>query len=166
MNYTEKYHLPQWVESDRILMTDFNQMCADIEAGLTEAEAGRSSLAESLAALAAGVGSAGENARIAWGSYTGTGAYGANSPTTLNVGFCPVLVVVGCVADAGYSNWPTVMFRDCPVSQSDFSHTNKLSVTWLDSGVRWYSADHAMGQNNNAGTMYYYCAIGYDKSAA
>ena len=29
MNYTEKYHLPQWAENDRILMTDFNQMCAE-----------------------------------------------------------------------------------------------------------------------------------------
>ena len=34
MNYTEKYHLPQWEETDRVLRTDFNQMCADMEAGL------------------------------------------------------------------------------------------------------------------------------------
>ena len=36
MNYTENYHLPQWVKSDRIMMEDFNQMCADIEAGLSK----------------------------------------------------------------------------------------------------------------------------------
>ena len=36
MNYTENYHLPQWVETDRIMMRDFNQMCKDIESGLTE----------------------------------------------------------------------------------------------------------------------------------
>ena len=34
MNYTENYHLPQWEETDRIMRTDFNQMCADMEAGL------------------------------------------------------------------------------------------------------------------------------------
>ena len=34
MNYTENYHLPQWDEHDRIMRSDFNQMCADIEAGL------------------------------------------------------------------------------------------------------------------------------------
>ena len=34
MNYTERYHLPQWEETDRIMRTDFNQMCADMEAGL------------------------------------------------------------------------------------------------------------------------------------
>lgn len=36
MNYTENYHLPQWVKDDRIMMEDFNQMCADLEAGMTE----------------------------------------------------------------------------------------------------------------------------------
>ena len=34
MNYTENYHLPQWVKEDRIMMEDFNQMCRDMEAGL------------------------------------------------------------------------------------------------------------------------------------
>ena len=34
MNYTAKYHLPQWDETDRIMRADFNQMCADIESGL------------------------------------------------------------------------------------------------------------------------------------
>lgn len=34
MNYTEKYHLPQWEEADRVMRTDFNQMCADMESGL------------------------------------------------------------------------------------------------------------------------------------
>lgn len=36
MNYTENYHLPQWEETDRIMRVDFNQMCADMEAGLAE----------------------------------------------------------------------------------------------------------------------------------
>ena len=36
MNYTENYHLPQWEESDRVMRTDFNQMCADIDAGLEQ----------------------------------------------------------------------------------------------------------------------------------
>ena len=36
MNYTKNYHLPQWEETDRIMRTDFNRMCADMEAGMTE----------------------------------------------------------------------------------------------------------------------------------
>ncbi len=35
MNYTENYHLPQWAKSDRIMMEDFNQMCKDMEDGMT-----------------------------------------------------------------------------------------------------------------------------------
>lgn len=34
MEYTKHYHLPQWAEEDRIMRADFNQMCADVEAGL------------------------------------------------------------------------------------------------------------------------------------
>ena len=34
MNYTKNYHLPQWDENDRVMRTDFNQMCADMENGL------------------------------------------------------------------------------------------------------------------------------------
>ena len=33
MKYTENYRLPQWEEGDRILRTDFNRMCADIDGG-------------------------------------------------------------------------------------------------------------------------------------
>ena len=39
MNYTENYHLPQWDEHDRIMRSDFNRMCADIETGLTQSRA-------------------------------------------------------------------------------------------------------------------------------
>ena len=39
MNYTEKYHLPQWVNSDRVKMEDFNEAMASIESGLTAASA-------------------------------------------------------------------------------------------------------------------------------
>ena len=35
MNYTTNYHLPQWVESDRILMEDFNEAMESIEEGLS-----------------------------------------------------------------------------------------------------------------------------------
>ena len=34
MNYTTNYHLPQWVETDRIQMEDFNQAMADIDTGV------------------------------------------------------------------------------------------------------------------------------------
>ena len=38
MNYTTNYHLPQWVESDRILMEDFNEAMSGIDTALTGLE--------------------------------------------------------------------------------------------------------------------------------
>lgn len=36
MNYTDKYHLPQWEENDRIMRTDFNEAMANVENGMTD----------------------------------------------------------------------------------------------------------------------------------
>ena len=58
MNYTEKYHLPQWEESDRIMRTDFNQMCRDIETGLDKSM-------DAAAVAAAGGAAASEEAKKA-----------------------------------------------------------------------------------------------------
>ncbi len=49
MKYTENYHLPQWVESDRIMMEDFNGAMAVIESGLTEAKAAAAAAGETAA---------------------------------------------------------------------------------------------------------------------
>ena len=35
MNYTSNYQLPQWVESDRVLMNDFNDANSKLDAALT-----------------------------------------------------------------------------------------------------------------------------------
>ena len=37
MNYTQHYQLPQWVDSDRIMMDDFNDMTAKLDSGLAAA---------------------------------------------------------------------------------------------------------------------------------
>ena len=37
MNYTEKYHLPQWEETDRIMRSDFNEAMANIDQGVAQA---------------------------------------------------------------------------------------------------------------------------------
>ncbi|MBD5148842.1 MAG: hypothetical protein HDT18_00345 [Oscillibacter sp.] len=50
MNYTEKYHLPQWDETDRILRVDFNQMCLNIEKGLRQNATGSAEASEQIAA--------------------------------------------------------------------------------------------------------------------
>ncbi len=58
MNYTENYHLPQWEETDRIMRVDFNQMCADMEAGLTKTARDAASATSNAASTAAAASSA------------------------------------------------------------------------------------------------------------
>ena len=82
MNYTENYHLPQWEETDRIMRTDFNQMCADMEAGLTaNREAADAGIAEAKT----------EAAKLPYvvGSYTGT-----NYEMTFDIGFRPSFLII------------------------------------------------------------------------
>ena len=74
MNYTEKYHLPQWEESDRVMRADFNQMCAVIDEGLARAQ----SVADSA------------NTAYATGTYTGNG-----KTVRVDLDFRPSVVLVG-----------------------------------------------------------------------
>ena len=105
MNYTTNYHLPQWVESDRILMEDFNEAMENIDGGIkgakdaasvaqTAAESAQSTAntAESKADAAQ---STADNAfcsdymPFAIGSYTGTG-----EPQTITLGFKPNALII------------------------------------------------------------------------
>lgn len=54
MEYTKNYHLPQWEETDRIMRVDFNQMCADIEEGMSENREAGEELAQRITAAEAG----------------------------------------------------------------------------------------------------------------
>ena len=53
MNYTTNYHLPQWVETDRIRMEDFNQAMADIDEGIAEERSARQEAINDLSQSAA-----------------------------------------------------------------------------------------------------------------
>ena len=116
MNYTEKYHLPQWEKTDRVMMEDFNRMCADMEAGLekTARDAAADTAAakqENAAAAARAQGTADTAVSLAntaqrtagnaycpgkypykVGTYTGTGEDGVERH--VNVGFAPRFVMV------------------------------------------------------------------------
>ena len=130
MDYTTNYHLPQWVESDRIMMEDFNEAMAAIDGGIKAAQDtadGGAAAAEAAqttadraedkaeaaqtAADAAGDAAA-ELAAIAYttgnkpfvaGSYTGNGS---SSYRTINLGFRPSAVLIGCSKATGVGNDP------------------------------------------------------------
>lgn len=134
MNYTEKYHLPQWVKEDRIMMEDFNQMCSDIEAGLERnaAEAVRANAqtaadvqtAQSTADKAvADAAAAQRKADAAYapskppyavGTYTGTAAV-----QTITVGFRPSFVHISS-ATSGADSY-TMASGNVPSTHLEFT---------------------------------------------
>ena len=77
MNYTENYHLPQWEETDRIMRTDFNQMCENLEDGLLTVKEAAD------AAYAPG------KLPYTVGSYVGNG-----STITIELGFQPSFIII------------------------------------------------------------------------
>ncbi len=110
MEYTENYQLPRWVESDRILMEDFNQAMAAIDTGIKAAQDtadGGAAAAETAqttadraevkADAARGVADAitskaytPDNKPFVIGTYTGNG-----DTQTIDLGFRPTALIVG-----------------------------------------------------------------------
>ncbi len=94
MNYTTNYHLPQWVETDRIQMEDFNQMCSDIDEGIKTAQdtadtaESKADAAQSSANAVADAYTPGNQPYVV-GSYTGTGA-----DMTITLGFRPKFLIL------------------------------------------------------------------------
>ena len=106
MNYTTNYHLPQWVESDRILMEDFNGAMSDIDGGIKEAK-DAASVAQTAAESAQSTANTAEskadaaqstannaycpdNKPYVIGTYTGNG-YGTQ---TITIGFPPSIAII------------------------------------------------------------------------
>ena len=165
MQHTQNYQLSLWEKDDRIMMEDFNADNEAIDAALA-AKAEKSAVAAvetALAALTANLGTRGKNARITWGSYNGTGAYGSGNKTTITPGLYPVLVCVGSPSDVSYSSWPWFMMRPSTVAQAMTGYN--INVSWTDTSVSWYGDRDANQQMNQSGKTYYYVALGYDQDA-
>ena len=94
MNYTTNYHLPQWAETDRIMMEDFNQMCSDIDEGIKTAQdtadtaESKADAAQTTANSVADAYTPGNQPYVV-GSYTGTGA-----DMTITLGFRPKFLIL------------------------------------------------------------------------
>ena len=146
MEYTKNYHLPQWVMEDRILMEDFNQMCADMEAGLlSNKAAAEKGIAEAKADAA-------EAAKLPYvmGSYVGTG-----ENMTINVGFKPsfVLIYQHCYYDdpdrAG----------NCLVIASEAIHSRRIYITENGFRLDMWNTQYRYPIVNYSGVQYEYIAF-------
>ena len=110
--------------------------------------------------------------KIATGSYTGTGTYGASNPCSLTFPFLPKLVIIR-ETGANYSNskWsgyftailipdaggPTIGIEGSVII---YGVNNALSQTFTDTGISWHSTRSALYQLNTANRDYGYIAIG------
>ena len=162
MQHTQNYQLSRWEKDDRIMTEDFNADNAKLDAALS-AKADAEDLTALAESVNAALGSGGHNCRIICGSYTGTGTYGAASPTSLTTGFAPVLVIVQDTEHVGYD--PAILIRGMTVGRNN-SGKSTLAVSWRDDGVSWYTTNTSANlpaaiQMNTADQTFYYAAIGY-----
>ena len=147
MTKTQYYNLNKPEATDPIRLADFNEN-ADIIDGLLKSQA------DGLAAVNTAISSKG-NCRIAWGTYTGTGAVGASNPNSLNFGFYPVMVWIS--GNSTGSSW----LRKGETIRYNTSGGYEFVMTWSDNGISWYhDSDFYDSQYNTSGETYYYYAIG------
>ena len=176
MNYTKNHHLPQWEESDRILMTDFNQMCSDMESGLDkiqdEAAAGRQSIQEIVNKIQKDLGTQGKNVRMICGSYVGTGRQGPDVVQTIQTGFTPALMLVTGGSSPEYDvknrSSLSIMIRNFNRALAvGITYEHIMHVTWGKDRVSWYCPDRdstasaGLWQNNYKNATYFYVIFGY-----
>lgn len=110
----------------------------------------------------------GSCARIATGSYIGTGEYGTEHPVTLTLGFAPKLVIVagngGCgpdVTDQGVWEDSFIWISGTTFQRTKGS-TGGTAATFVlsEDSLGWFSGAGAKAQLNLNGSLYYYIAIG------
>ena len=109
-------------------------------------------------------------AKIATGSYVGTGTYGASNPCSLTFDFVPEIVFIVCnmhVSMAAHTLF--IRGQEKMGCAYDGSHGSgfgpaELNIEWTASGVKWYDSGTAykyssQWQMNLSGARYYYAAI-------
>ena len=121
MNYTTNYHLPQWVETDRLLMDDFNEAYSAIDAALD----GLQSSVDGNTTSIAGKG----NCQIYAASYVGTDT----TSVTHTFPKLPRLVVV--MGDGGLVL--TIQGADNGLHRGANGIYSTLSVSWSGNSVTW-----------------------------
>lgn len=97
--------------------------------------------------------------KMAVGTYTGNGSYGADTPNTLAFDFKPELVIL--IRDGYYQSSfaeQLVLMR----GQTAFPNyaRGETGIVWNNAGLSWWSTSAGAAQYNANGTTYRYFAIG------
>ena len=136
MNYTTNYHLPQWAETDRIMMEDFNQMCSDIDEGIKTAQdtadtaESKADAAQTTANSVADAYTPGNQPYVV-GSYTGTGA-----DMTITLGFRPKFLILSGMESTITTNSTSTWDRYFGLCDGSIL---SLRVAFLDTGFTVYA---------------------------
>ena len=182
MNYTDKYHLPQWDETDRIMRADFNRMCADMEAGLLKtARDAAEDTAQTSASAAADAAKAAADAAKAQTTADKAVADAAAAQAKANAAYCPTNMpyVIGTYTGTNAEQTVTVGFQpsflitSCPLSRDAHMYTlaagkgiNSERLQFTATGFKLFKDGVDGGthivhppQINSAGKKYVYIAF-------
>ena len=148
MQQTSKYQFNLIEGTDDFSPTPLNDNMERVEEQFEAVE-------EEFSEVMASLGSGGSTARIAYGSYTGTGTYGAGNPNTLTFDFRPMLIIL---CDPQYSRNSTVV---CMRGRTDQpGPADPIVISWGNTSVSWYNNSSAEDQGNSNGITYPYVVIG------
>ncbi len=140
-NYTPNYQLHQWEPEDPFLRTDFNEDFQKIDAALK----------------------ASGDCHFVYGSYVGTGTFGASAPCTLDFSGilpeAPKMLLVRRVIGT-YNYLLVLRGMESTYLSSQTTYSNEVAyLTWRDTSVSWYVEKDADLQMNIEGESYYYIAF-------
>lgn len=101
---------------------------------------------------------ANSKAKIATGSYTGTGTYGSSNPNSLTFDFEPKILFVTNPSTAT-SQLVALYGSMYSFSYHTATSTNYVTISWGNKNVSWYATSDKY-QLNDTGQTYNYMAIG------
>ncbi len=152
MNYTTNYRLPQWVETDRILMDDFNDSYAKLDAALDglRGDVDANDAAQTAALAAKG------NCQIAYQTYVGTGTYGQSGANQLTFAAPPLVLLVS----SGDNDFRAMMaVRGAPAANTSINANNNVTLVWSGNTVQWHHYGDPWSQMNSLNKTYYAAAL-------
>ena len=139
---TSNFGLTKWDGTDPVSVSEINANTEKIDQ-----------------AIASTMATAQTRARIASGTYVGTGTNGSGNPTSLTLPFTPKVLFIDCDSDMYAQAHLFVYGAPKGLTRVTDVSTYYVTMTWNGTQVSWYSADHAIYQLNGQGYTYRYVAI-------
>ena len=153
-NHTTNYNLCQWLATDQVKRTDFNEDNAKIDAALADLESSKADQAALNAASA-------RIPKVAAGTYTGNGS----TTRKISLSFTPKAVLVmpqnSRLSDSGSTSMTCGGLAVTGGNVLDGQGTAVVSIVSNGFQVSYYKSNsYTCAASNQSGTVYHYGAIG------